>query len=337
MAPHFVWQQPRPEPEFHHRVLRDFHKYWEMAAWGAARANRAPYGLFDKAKTYWRFYLGPFLTLPLLTVPWLWRRRRTRLLLLAGVFIALGLAVEVWHAPHYAAPALGLCLLLVIGGLRQLPHLRLWRRIHPAAGTWAVRAIVAGGMLTPVIGGSIWMDDGSARARIVRQFADQGRSHLVIVRYRLDHDSGDEWVYNAAGIDGAPIVWAREMDPTSNRALLRYFPNRRAWLLEPDLKPPRLTPYDPAMPPDPPFRFVKLGTEAVETLRSPGDLRRKILDKVAAEYSQPYRFSCDQWAYFFTGATGVESPEVAGGCFPAGRRGTLVSFEDWWAWMEQQR
>ena len=233
MAPHFVWQQPRPEPEFHHRVLRDFHKYWEMAAWGAARANRAPYGLFDKAKTYWRFYLGPFLTLPLLTVPWLWRRRRTRLLLLAGVFIALGLAVEVWHAPHYAAPALGLCLLLVIGGLRQLPHLRLWRRIHPAAGTWAVRAIVAGGMLTPVIGGSIWMDDGSARARIVRQFADQGRSHLVIVRYRLDHDSGDEWVYNAAGIDGAPIVWAREMDPTSNRALLRYFPNRRAWLLEP--------------------------------------------------------------------------------------------------------
>jgi hypothetical protein len=71
MAPHFIWQAPRPEPVYHQRVLRDFLTHWEMAAWAAARANRSPYGILDKAKTYWRFYLGPFLTIPFLTVPWL--------------------------------------------------------------------------------------------------------------------------------------------------------------------------------------------------------------------------------------------------------------------------
>src|ERR1035441_9937523 len=114
MAPHFIWQSPRPEPLFHHRVLRDFHTHWEMGAWAAARANRSPYGIFDKAKTYWRFYLGPFLTIPFLIVPCLWRRLRTRLLLIAAVLFCVGLAVEVWHAPHSAALAIALCFLLGI-------------------------------------------------------------------------------------------------------------------------------------------------------------------------------------------------------------------------------
>jgi len=145
MAPHFIWQVPRPEPVYHQRVLRDFHTHWEMAAWAAARANRSPYGVLDKAKTYWRFYLGPFLTIPFLTVPWLWRRRRTRLLLISGVLFSLGLAVEVWHAPHYAAPATGLCLLLGIQALRQLRQI---------AGAYAVRAVVLAAILTPVVGGA---------------------------------------------------------------------------------------------------------------------------------------------------------------------------------------
>jgi hypothetical protein len=159
----------------------------------------------------------------------------------------------------------------------------------------------------------------------------------VLVRYRLSHDSGDEWVYNSADIDHSPVVWAREMDPPSNRALLRYFQDRKAWLVQPDVQPATLSPYDASLPPDPPFRFVKLGTEAIEALRSPEDIRRKMLQKVAAEYPLPYGFGCDQWAYFFTELTGVEAPDLSQGCFPPGQRGKVLSFEEWFAWLEKQR
>jgi hypothetical protein len=127
------------------------------------------------------------------------------------------------------------------------------------------------------------------------------------------------------------------MDPTSNRALLRYFQDRQVWLVQPDLKPPMLSLYDPSQPPDPPFRFVKLGTDAVEELRSPQNIRRKMLQKVTAEYPPPYRFGCDQWAYFFTELTGVQSPDLSHGCFPPGQRGKLLTLEDWSAWLEQQK
>jgi hypothetical protein len=327
MAPHFVFQKARPEPVFHHRVLRDFHTQWEMAAYAAARADRSPYGVLDKAKTYWRFYLGPFLSLPLLTIPWLWRRR-TRWMLCAGMLFFLGLAVEVWYAPHYAAPAMGLCLLLVVQGLRQLRHI---------AGAWAVRAVVGCALLTPVVGGSLWISDGSARASVVRELAAKGGQHLVLVRYQLTHDSGDEWVYNSADIDRSAVVWAREMDPTSNRALVNYFRGRQAWLLEPDLKPPKLSRYDASIAPEPPFRFVRLGTDGIDALRSSEDIRRKMQQKVAAEYPPGSRFGCDQWAYFFTELTGVEAPDLAQGCFPPGRRGQTLSFEEWFAWLEKQR
>jgi hypothetical protein len=328
MAPHFIWQSPRPEPIYHHRVLHDFYTGWEMNTYADARANRPPHDLLGKVKQYWRFYLGPFLTIPFVTLPWLWKRRRTRFLLLTGVLFFLGLAVEVWKAPHYAAPGMGLALLLVVEALRQL---------RQTAGAFLVPAVVVACLFSPVVGGYGVRPDGRDRARILKQLESTGERHLVLVRYQLTHDVGDEWVYNSADIDNAPVVWAREMDPTSNRELLAYFQGRRVWLVQPDSTPVALSPYDPALPPDPPFRFVKLGTDAIAVLRSPEEIRQKILRKVAEEYSQPYRFSCDQWNYVFTSVTGVEAPNVENGCSPPGQRGRIVSFEQWFAWLEKQR
>ena len=328
MAPHFIWQSPRPEPVYHHRAVREYYTGWEMACYTSARANRSPYGISGKARSYWRFYFGPFLTIPFLTIPLLWRRIRMRLLIMFGVMFSFALAVEVWHAPHYAAPALGLALLLAIEALRQL---------RQTCGAFAVRAVVLACILSPVVGGFGKPEGGPDRARILKQLESTSGRHLVLVRYRLTHDVGDEWVYNAADIDNARVVWAREMDPTSNRALMRYFRDRRVWLLQPDAKPIALSAYDLSQPPDPPFRFVKLGTDAVEVLRSPAEIRQKILSLVADKYTQSSHFTCDQWNHVFTEVTSVEGPPVSHGCFPPGERRQPVTFDHWFAWLERQQ
>lgn len=65
----------------------------------------------------------------------------------------------------------------------------------------------------------------------------------MIVHYSPRHIFQDEWVYNRADIDGSQIVWARDLGEEQNRELLNYYPERTAWLLEPDEQPPSLTPY----------------------------------------------------------------------------------------------
>jgi hypothetical protein len=67
---------------------------------------------------------------------------------------------------------------------------------------------------------------------MLAELKKDGERHLVIVRYGPEHSPDKEWVYNNANIDGAKVVWAREMDPAQNRRLLEYFQDRRAWLLE---------------------------------------------------------------------------------------------------------
>ncbi|HKE27972.1 MAG TPA: hypothetical protein VKB88_36715 [Bryobacteraceae bacterium] len=66
---------------------------------------------------------------------------------------------------------------------------------------------------------------------------------LLFVRYAPAHIFQDEWVYNRADIDGSRIVWARDLGVQQNEELLRYYPDRSVWLLEPDARPPSLTPY----------------------------------------------------------------------------------------------
>ena len=55
----------------------------------------------------------------------------------------------------------------------------------------------------------------------------------------------EEWVYNEADIDGAKVVWAREIDSAQNRKLFDYFKDRHVWLVEvgEGRSSPELSPY----------------------------------------------------------------------------------------------
>jgi hypothetical protein len=146
---------------------------------------------------------------------------------------------------------------LVLQAMRYLRQSR-WR--GKAAGLGLVRAIPAICVLmfllraaapqlhipTPVEWKHSWdsehfqnLDRARAAARLERLPGEQ----LVIVRYNQYHNSENEWVYNRADIDAAKLVWARDMGNSENSELIRYFPHRRVWLAEPDLAPPRLSPY----------------------------------------------------------------------------------------------
>jgi hypothetical protein len=65
----------------------------------------------------------------------------------------------------------------------------------------------------------------------------------VFVRYWPQHIFQNDWVYNAADIDHERIVWARDLGSSEDQKLLHYYPDRVAWLLEPDATPPKLSPY----------------------------------------------------------------------------------------------
>src|SRR5208337_3543322 len=66
VAPYFMWQSPRPEPVYHHMAIHDFYTHNEL---GFYQQTRKPQGMLSviaaKFVNLWIFYLGPFLTLPL--------------------------------------------------------------------------------------------------------------------------------------------------------------------------------------------------------------------------------------------------------------------------------
>jgi len=87
-----------------------------------------------------------------------------------------------------------------------------------------------------------WPRGNRDRVAISRQLERTPGRHLVIVRYGPLHDVDWEWVYNAADIDHAKIVWARDMGDRDNAELLRYFRDRQVWRLNGDQSPPGLEP-----------------------------------------------------------------------------------------------
>jgi hypothetical protein len=66
---------------------------------------------------------------------------------------------------------------------------------------------------------------------------------LLILRYGKLHNPHFEWVFNGTDIDGAKVVWVRELDAQQNAKLLAYFKDRTIWLVTPDTDNTYLEPY----------------------------------------------------------------------------------------------
>jgi hypothetical protein len=334
-APHFVWQSPRlPVPHYNNAAMHHFYVGLEMHSYREARTRFAL--LTQKISSYFRFYFGPLLLLAAIGLPAIWKNPRERVVLLwVAAFVPI-LLVQVWSYAHYAAPATGLAVLLVIFALRHIRTMGTFGRtlvqaIPIAAVAMLAIQIIAGPVVSELKDRS-WRwprPAGARRARVLSSLIGTSEKHLVFVRYGTEHDPGDEWVYNSADIDNAPVIFARELDPASNTRLRQYFSSRKIWLFEPDDPDAQLTPYDSA--PQQPMLFVPLGAPGIPPLRDPqlleATLRR---DGVAANRT------CDEWNAIFTQQTGVSAPDATKGCTTGQDRIKLVNFDQWWKWLSSQ-
>jgi hypothetical protein len=259
---YFVWQSLSPPPVYRHEMIRAMYAN-SLEVYGLARS---PAGVMMKTLQVWAFYVGPVATLTLvlalLTLPYGFRwhhlRNQTRFLLLAFVFCALGLFGEVFFEAHYAAPITSLILAIVLLSMR---HLRSWQVGDNPTGRLLVRAIpviFVSMFILRVVANPlhIWLPGATdpawfealpmskGRPSIVAQLQQLPGQHLVIVHYKPDRRPIEEWVYNDADIDASKVIWAREMSPEQNEELIRYFKDRKVWLVAADEDPPRILPYD---------------------------------------------------------------------------------------------
>jgi hypothetical protein len=241
----FIVMRVRPVPIYRHEHLRQFFTegvYEPVRTLGGLAA-----WIRSWAGALASFYLRSLLIVPAIAVALPLERNAWRYLaiLSLGLFV-VGLGMETYVMTHYTAPAAGLILLVALQAMRCVAG---WRVRGIRLGQPLVRALWL--LLIGILALGAWHIVRSLhetgwnydRARMAARLADDGSRHLVIVRYGPNHNLAEEWVYNAANIDAAPVVWAQEMDPTANARLLSYFKDRRAWLLEPDAAVVRLVPY----------------------------------------------------------------------------------------------
>jgi hypothetical protein len=262
ITPYFVWQSPRPEPVYRYEVMRKFYSHTEFNTFKEIHSlsGFVPETLL-KASRGMLFYAGTVLLIPLIMVRRVFLDRRIRFLIMCVLVLMAGQLVEIFLIPHYIAPFAAAFYAI---GLQAMRHLRVWTPGDQPVGITLVRLTVtlcvflAGVRLfaeplhlnLPVWPGA-WASEwygissrsGTDRMQIEKRLELLPEKQLVIVRYAADHNSLDEWVYNAADIDRSKVIWAREMDQAENLELIHYYKDRTVWLVQPDTKPAKVSLY----------------------------------------------------------------------------------------------
>jgi hypothetical protein len=262
IAPYYVWQHARPEPKYRYAEMRAFYHQGELSFYNHIHSVKgfAPYTL-EKVGFVFLFYAGFALFPPLMMVRRIFLDRRIRFLVVCVLVLAGGMVIEIYLLPHYVAPFTAAFYAI---GLQAMRHMRLWKPEGKPMGLALVRLTVVVCVLmagirvvaSPLHFGpnefppSDWNESwfgpghfGTERAQIEARLSQLSGGQLAIVRYSPGHNPGDEWVYNRADIDGSKVVWARDADAADNLELIRYYQNRRVWLVEPDLTPAGVSPY----------------------------------------------------------------------------------------------
>ncbi len=206
---------------------------------------------------YYRFFYLPPLYIALIAFFFSLRDRRLLWVIATLLIFALGTNLFPYLLVHYLAGVTCLFVLVSIVGLQQLSRLRI-REIP--VGREIVRVLILlciaefavwyglhlfeSPAVYPILRYETWDSIGHGidrRALVRRDLAAIPGRLLVFVHYSPHHVYQDEWVWNSADIDASRIVYARDLGPAEDEKLIRYYPNRKVILLEPDESTPRLS------------------------------------------------------------------------------------------------
>ena len=250
--------QPNPVP--HRELTReqqlDYELQSEVHGKGTDTLRTYLERLASRVRYYRFFFLAPLYLAALVFLLTL-RGFRFVWIVLSILIFVLGANFYPYFYPHYVAAVTCLFVLVSVAGLERLSKLgiRGWPAGRDAARLlfflcaarflfwYGAHALGDDrGLIQYETWDAINHDDPEGRIAINDQLAQVPGKQLVFVRYYRQH-SFQEWVYNAAEIDRARVVWARDLGSAENEKLREYYRDRTAWLLEPDFKPPRLTKY----------------------------------------------------------------------------------------------
>lgn len=252
-APIFLWQNAKPALHYGNQQFEDFYNDWERTDYQHTSTSVRAVSLLKLVRLN-SVFLWPAAILLLPAFVMVFRDRRIRFLLVVFLVVMPGIFAAVWSNPHYASPLTCVIFALLVQSIR---HLRTWRisgrSVGEAVASAAVLLLalqVAGEVLERKCDELSWTCGGdSSREALQKRLENLPGKHLIIVRYEADHNIHDEWVFNGADIDGAKVLWARELDAKQNAALVQYFHERSIWLVDPEVDNLELIPYrDAALP-----------------------------------------------------------------------------------------
>jgi hypothetical protein len=250
MAPIFLWQKLPPEPEYRHKVIRDFHATFALSYYTSQRSipgfviEDMCWLLLLRFRGINIFMIPVIIVFPVL-VAWALRDRWARFALMIYFVLGLGLVIETFKLLHYIAPITGLDYYFVLNALR----LAQWRNRKIGQLMFWLTPLLAITALVVSLYGKIKTDNSSTwqaqREQLLRRLKQEDGKHLVIVDYGPEHSFQDEWVYNEADIDHSKVVFARAINSTQDCQLVEYFKSRRIWSLDVDGDHliPKLRPY----------------------------------------------------------------------------------------------
>ncbi len=203
---------------------------------------------------YWRFFFGPVLTIPLIMLGSVWRRRKMLFAGLGGAFVAIML--EGAASPHYLAPAAAALIAILVECCRHLQAARV--RILPLLPATMVLVLAlrvgaqqAGLPYTQKLNFQTWccrVEGDQNKPRIMAELAKTPGKHLVFVKAKTDPNNLYQWIYNDADLDSSRFVWARDLGDAENAQLAASMAGRSVWLVNPNVNPAALTTYDPVTP-----------------------------------------------------------------------------------------
>ncbi|WP_428560008.1 MAG: hypothetical protein ACP59X_15550 [Solidesulfovibrio sp. DCME] len=224
-----------PFPADMPREMRRYHTEWGYPAAAQAATLRGRLASLPHRFDMLSSLLYPIFFLPAFLAPLaFFASRPTRAPALATLAVLAASLFYMWSLPHYFAPALGLFSVLWLRIFRWLRAVKLFGR---PVGLSLVRLLPCVLAAVTVLGVRDYprrQPSGNQLQAAVRQQVEARLEalpgdHLVIVTYRPDSNVHAEWVYNRADIDHARIVWARDLGPEKNAALVAYFKDRHLW------------------------------------------------------------------------------------------------------------